>query len=89
MIDCADPPLSLEAVKEMVSELLGLRDDVSAIQIMGMETEDSPQEPLDLLEARLEADPPVVKTGRRYGRQERWAALMQTFDIWHGNGQLS
>jgi hypothetical protein len=81
--------LSLDAVKNTITELLGLRDDVTSIQVTGMDSEESPQEPIDLLEARLEADPPVIRTGRRYGRAERWDALMSTFNIWHGNGQLS
>jgi hypothetical protein len=81
--------LSLEHVRQIAAELLGSRDDVSKIQITGMESDDSPREPLDLLQARLEADPPIPRIGRRYDRKDRWAALKQTYDIWLSNGQLA
>lgn len=80
--------LSLEHVKQLAKDLLGVRDDVSTIQITAMESDDAPREPLDLLEARLIADPVIRKSGRRYARDDRWSALKHTFDIWLDNNQL-
>jgi hypothetical protein len=81
--------LSLNHVRQIATDLLGLRDDVSTLEITAMESDDAPREPIDLLQARLEADIPIQRTGRRYGRDERWAALRQTFAVWSSNGQLA
>jgi hypothetical protein len=81
--------LRVNHVRSIVSELIGIRDDVSELNVLAKETEDSPSEPVDFINARLEADIPVHRTGRRYGQRERWAALKQTYDTWRENGQLS
>jgi hypothetical protein len=80
--------LNLAAVRQFCGELLGLGDEVGALQVSVREAEEDPSEPLDLLEARLQADVPVERAGRRYGRNERWAALRQTLEVWAANGQL-
>ncbi|TIR15520.1 MAG: hypothetical protein E5X34_28915 [Mesorhizobium sp.] len=81
--------LALNQVRQAVDDLVGLREDVSELQLIAKETEDSPSEPVDFLEARLEADIPVQRVGRRYGRNERWVALRQALDTWRANGQLA
>lgn len=80
--------LAVNHVKQLVTDLLGARDDVDALRITAQETEDAPKEPVDFIEARLEADIPVARVGRRYGRNERWAALRQAYDTWNANGQF-
>lgn len=81
--------LSLARARELIGELLGMREDISQLRIEGRDDEDAPREPLDLLEARLQADIPVPRgTDHRYGRAERWAALKQAFDVWRGDGKL-
>jgi hypothetical protein len=78
--------LAANHVRQIVSDLMGARDDVDALNITAQETEDSPKEAIDFIEARLEADIPVARVGRRYGRSERWAALRQAYDTWNTNG---
>jgi hypothetical protein len=81
--------LAVNHVKSLVTDLLGVRDEVYDLKITAQENEDAPKEPVDFIEARLEADIPVVRAGRRYGRPERWAALRQAFDTWAANGQFA
>ncbi|MET4244607.1 DUF6731 family protein [Bradyrhizobium sp. RT10b] len=78
--------LAVNHVKQIVHDLLGARDDVDALNITAQESEEAPKEPVDFIEARLEADIPVARVGRRYGRPERWAALKQAYDTWNANG---
>lgn len=80
--------LALNQVHQAIDDLVGLREDVSELQIVAKESEDAPSEPVDFLEARLEADIPVARTGRRYGRTDRWSALQQALETWRRNGQL-
>jgi hypothetical protein len=73
----------------MVGEMLGLGGgDVEALEVTVKEDEDSPSEPLDLLEARLQVEVDVRRTGTRYGRPERWSALRAALDKWAAEGQL-
>lgn len=81
--------LALNHVRTIASDLLDARDDVSKLEIVAKEDDEAPREPLDLLEARLEADPPILLRGRRAAREDRWQAIRQTLDIWHANGQLA
>jgi hypothetical protein len=82
--------LILNDVKAAVTDLLGLKDDVTELSIVAKETEDGPSEPVDFLEARLEADIPLtLGAGRRYARDSRIAALKQSFDAWRANGLLA
>ncbi|MDB5596268.1 MAG: hypothetical protein JWM36_3229 [Hyphomicrobiales bacterium] len=80
--------LNLSQAKSFISDLLGIKEDVFSLCITAREDEDAPSEPIDLLRARLEADIPVQKTGRRFGRKERFAALRQAFEAWQANQQL-
>jgi len=80
--------LSVDSVKRMVAELLGFKGDVMQLSIVAREGEDAPSEPIDLLNARLEADIPVPRAGRRIARADRFKALHQAFDAWSSNGQL-
>ena len=80
--------LAVTHVHQLITDLLGARDDVYDLNITAQETEDSSKEPVDFIEARLEADIPVARVGRRYGRTERWAALKQAYDIWTTNGNF-
>lgn len=80
--------LALNDVRQAVSDLLGFRDEVSELQVTAKETEESPSEPIDFLNARLEADPAVLREGRRYGREHRWEALRHALSTWQANGQL-
>lgn len=80
--------LVINHVQQAIDDLIGVRDEVSELQIVAKEAEDSPREQVDFLDARLEADIPVQRTGRRYGRAERWVALRQALDTWRANGQL-
>jgi type IV pilus biogenesis protein CpaD/CtpE len=77
--------LAVNHVRQIVTDLMGARDDVDALNITAQETEDSPKEPVDFIEARLEADIPVAKVGRRFGRDERLSALRQAYDTWNAN----
>lgn len=81
--------LAVNYVQQMISDLLGVREDVETLNISAQENEEAPTEPIDFIEARLEADIPVHRVGRRYGRQERWNALNQAFSTWSANGQFS
>lgn len=81
--------LAVNHVRQVVSDLLGVRDELFDLSVMAKETEESPTEPVDLVEARLEADIPVQRIGRRYGRDERWQVLQQAFATWRANGQLT
>ncbi len=81
--------LVLEPAKQLINDLLGVRDEVSQLRVTGQQDEDAPREPIDLLEARLQADIPLVRgPDHRYGRAERWAALDQAYDAWIGSGHL-
>lgn len=81
--------LSIEHVKELVGDLLGHRDDVQKLEIVAKENDEAPREPIDLLEARLEAYMPLERTGRRFARETRLSALRQCFSAWVSNGQFS
>jgi hypothetical protein len=81
--------IAVNHVKSMITDLLGVRDEVYDLKIIAQENEDAPKEPVDFIEARLEADIPVARVGRRYGLQERWAALRQAFNTWNANGQFA
>lgn len=80
--------LALNHVYSAVDDLLSSREDVTNLEVVARESEEAPSEPLDLLEARLEADIPVTRSGRRFGRNDRWSALKQAYDTWQANGQL-
>lgn len=73
----------------MTEELLGLGDEVEALEAVIKETDDSANEPIDLLDARLTADAKVTRAGRRYARSDRWAALAGALDNWTNTGQLA
>jgi hypothetical protein len=81
--------IAVNQVQSIVADLLGVRDDVFDLKVVAQENEDAPKEPVDFIEARLEADIPVARVGRRYGLQERWAALRQAFNTWNANGQFA
>jgi hypothetical protein len=80
--------LNIDAVRRMVQEALGFGDDIHALEAVIRETEDAPSEPLDLLEARLQSNVRVDLTGRRYARNERWAALSGALNDWAAEGRL-
>lgn len=81
--------LAIDQVRQAVHDLLGLKDDLIELSVTAKESEDAPSEPVDFLEARLQADIPVpITAGRRYGQAERLAALRQAFQIWQTNGLL-
>jgi len=81
--------LIVNHVRQAVTDLLGLRENVAQLSVVAKETEDSPNEAVDFLEARLRADIPVpLGAGRRYGRDARLQALRQAFETWRANGQL-
>ncbi|WP_230534167.1 DUF6731 family protein [Microvirga roseola] len=81
--------LAVAPVRQLVTDLLGVREDVVELSITARETEEAPSEPMDFIEARLQADIPIQRTGRRYGRRERWTALRQAFEAWRDNGQFT
>ena len=80
--------LSITDARQLVTDLLGLREYVADLRMTVRESEGGQNEPLDLLEARLESDVRVERTGARYGRNKRWQAVKQAFDVWSANGQL-
>ncbi len=81
--------LNVSGIRQMVQDALGLGDEVQALEAVIRETEDAPSEPIDLLQARLEADVRVDRTGRRFGRNERWATLRGVLDSWAAEGRLA
>ena len=81
--------LALNQVRQAIDDLLGLREDVSQLEVTAKETEDAPSEAVDFIEARLEADIPIARQGRRYGRDDRWAALNQALQAWRADGRLA
>jgi hypothetical protein len=81
--------LNVLAIRQMVQEALGLGDEVQALEAVVKETEEGLSEPIDLLQARLEADVRVQRTGPRYGRNERWAALNTALAEWAAEGRLA
>jgi hypothetical protein len=48
--------LAVNHARSIVSELIGIREDVLELHVLAKETEDSPSEPVDFINARLEAD---------------------------------
>lgn len=80
--------LNVTAIRQFVGEMLGHHENVGALEVTIREVEEGPSEPLDFLDARLEMDVPVARVGRRYGKNERWAALREAMDHWAANGHL-
>jgi hypothetical protein len=81
--------LSIANIKRVVRDLLHLHGNVIDLSVVAKPDEDAPSEPMDFLEARLQADIPVpLGAGRRYGREERFRALAQAYETWRNNGQL-
>jgi hypothetical protein len=80
--------LAPSRVKQAVRDLLSVREEITALSIVAKENEDAPREPIDFLDARLEAEVTVPLVGRRYPRAERLAALRQTFETWSQDRQL-
>lgn len=81
--------LRVQNVIRAVRDLLPMREQLYDLNVTAKAHEDAPSEPVDFLEARLEADMPIlVGPNRRYGRDERFAALQQTHEIWSANGLL-
>jgi hypothetical protein len=80
--------LNLIAIRQFVREMMGLREEIGTLEVIVKEVEEAPSEPLDLLDARLQIEMSVERTGRRYGRSERWAALTRALDTWTAQGQL-
>ena len=81
--------LSVEGVKQVVTQALGLREDVSRLAVSGREDEIGPSEPIDLLEARLQANMSLhLGTAQRYERVDRFGAVRRAHDLWSDGGQL-
>jgi hypothetical protein len=80
--------LNIGAVRQYVGEMIGLGDEIGTLEVIVKEVEEAPSEPLDLLDARLQIEVSVERAGRRYGRNERWAALTHALDTWAAQRQL-
>lgn len=78
-----DASLPLSLIKDAVRSLLGERANLTELKIVAREDEEAPAAPIDFLEARLQADVPLVLHGaQRYPLEERWEALQRTFQSW-------
>lgn len=77
-------------VRRYVSEMLGIRDDVTQLVVLAKQDEEAPSEPIDLLQAQLMLDIPVELEGNkgRYDLNRRWAALSEAYQRWRDDGQL-
>jgi len=75
------------AIREVRSWLN--KGDVSRIRASAKDDENTPQEEIDLLNARLERDV-QVRPGqdRRYPVNERWRALTQAYSYWRENDYI-
>ncbi len=81
--------LSKSRVVQAVRELLGSPDDLSDLTVIAKRNEDAPSEPIDFLDARVEADEAIVADGSRYPRRERQRALARVFKEWRDAGLLN
>ncbi|GAB6966338.1 hypothetical protein JCM25156A_03750 [Komagataeibacter kakiaceti JCM 25156] len=81
--------LPARVVRSAIKEIISSGIDVDVLQVDGSVDEDSPREPLDLLESRLEQNVSVpLGENRRLPLEERWSALVGIFKQWQHDGVL-
>ena len=78
--------LNVSAVKAFVNQALGLDEGLSQLRVKKEADNTEPSGVIDMLEARLQLDRPLVHTSkRRYDRNARWSALRSAYDEWERN----
>lgn len=81
--------LQLGGVKSLVSDLLGLSEDVTKLVVTGSDDKDEQAAALDLLRAQLQTERTILSTSRkRHAIEERWLALRSAYDHWKSTGDL-
>lgn len=84
-----DSSLGDQGVEGWLTDIRRLGDSVQKATVRGRRAERAPIEEIDLIEEQLSQTVDLrVHRGERYAREDRWQALGNALEFWHGAGQL-